>query len=96
MIGNDRIESAIEDDIHRFDLHRVTLTFEDIINAFRRTVFPSVDLPVITRFVKTVGMQFVELIHVFCIAHDMVVGLLSGRRVEITDDKITFDSEMKA
>ena len=96
MIGNDWIESTIEDDIHRFDSHRVTITFEDVIDAFGRAVFPAIDLPVIAGFVKTVGMQFIELIHIVGIAYDMVVSLFSGRRVEIADDKIPFDSEMKA
>ncbi|MFA5924238.1 MAG: hypothetical protein WC856_23585 [Methylococcaceae bacterium] len=42
MIGNDWIEIFVEDDIHGFDFHRVTIAFEDIIDAFGRIVFPSV------------------------------------------------------
>ena len=56
MIGNDWIEIFVEDDIHRFDLHRVTIAFEDIIDALGRIVFPSVYLTLIAGLVKTMGV----------------------------------------
>jgi hypothetical protein len=33
MVGNDWIEIFVKDNIHGFDLHRVTVAFEDIINT---------------------------------------------------------------
>ena len=56
MIGNHWIEIIVEDDIHGFDLHRVTIAFENIIDAFGRVVFPPVYLPLIAGLVKTVGV----------------------------------------
>ena len=56
MIGNDWIEIFVEDDAHRFDLHRVTVAFEDIINTFGWVIFPSVYLTMIAGLVKTVGV----------------------------------------
>ena len=47
---------VIEDDIHGFDLHRVAIAFEDIVDAFGRIVFPAVYLTLIAGFVKTVGV----------------------------------------
>ncbi len=86
MIGNDRIEILVEYNIHGFDLQRVTIALEDMINAFGRGVFPAIYFVQAAGFVKTVGMQFVELIDIIPIAYDMVIGLLSSRRVEIADD----------
>ena len=56
MIGDDGVEMVIEDDIQGFDLHWVAITFEDIVDAFGRIVFPSVYLSLIAGFVKSVGM----------------------------------------
>jgi len=56
MIGNDWIEVVIKDEIHGFDLHRVTIAFEDIIDSFGWIVFPTVYLTLIAGLVKTVGV----------------------------------------
>ena len=56
MIGNDGIEIIIKDDIHGFYLHGVAIAFEDIVDAFWRVVSPAVNLPLITGFIKTVGV----------------------------------------
>ena len=85
MIGNDGIKIFVEDDIHGFYFHRAAIAFEDIVDAFGRVAFPAVYLPLIAGFVKTVGMQFVELIDVVQIAYDMVIGMLTGGRIEIAD-----------
>ena len=63
MIGNDRIEMAVEDDIHGFDLHRVAIAFENRVDAFGRVVFPAVYLSPIAGFFVTnskshVGRRF--------------------------------------
>ena len=56
MIGNDWIEIFVEDDIHGFDLHRMTIAFKDMIDTFGWIVFPSVYLTLIDGLVKTVGV----------------------------------------
>ena len=96
MVGNDGIEIIVENYIHGFDLHRTTIAFEDMIDAFGRIVLPSVNLALIAGLVKTVGMHFVELIHIFQISYDMVIGMFTGRRIEIADDQIASDAEMQA
>ena len=54
MIGDDGVEMVIEDDIQGFDLHWAAIAFEDIVDAFGRVVFPSINLTLIAGFVKTV------------------------------------------
>jgi hypothetical protein len=56
MIGDDGVEMFVKDDIHGFDFHWATIAFEDIVDAFGRVVFPSIDLTLIAGLVKTVGM----------------------------------------
>ena len=85
MVGNDRVEMVVENDIHRFDMYRVAVALENIINAIGRIIFPSVDFAMIARFVKTMRMQYVKLVDVFLIVDDMVVSMPAGRRVKIAD-----------
>ena len=96
MIGYDGIEIHVENDIHGLDLHGITIAFEDIVDTFGRAVLPSIYLTVIAGLEKAVGMQFAILIHVFGIPYNVVIGMLTGRRIEITDDQITSDPEMPA
>ena len=96
MIGYDGIETLVENDIHGLDLNRITIAFEDIVDTFGRAVLPSIYLTVIAGLEKAVGVQFPVLIHVFGIAYNVVVCVLAGRRIEITDDQITSDPEMPA
>jgi len=95
MIGNDGIEMIVEDDIHGSDFYRTAIAFEDIVDAFGRIVFPAVYLALIAGLIKTVGVQFIELVHVFQISYDMVIGMFSCWRVEITDHQIASDAEIQ-
>ena len=96
MIGYDGIETSVENDVHGLDLHRITIAFEDIIDTFGRAVHPSIYLTVIAGLEKAVGVQFTILIHVFGVPYNMVICMITGRRIEITDDQITSDAEMPA
>ena len=85
MIGNDGIKVVVEDSIHGFNFHRATIAFENIIDAFRRIVFPSVYLAAIAGLIKKVGVQFKKLIHVFRMAYDMVIGVPACWYIKIAD-----------
>ncbi len=96
MVGNDGIEIVIENDIHGFDSQRVTVALENIVDPFGRTVFPTVDLSMVTGLEKALLVQFVKLIHVFGMADDMVIGLFASGGIEIADDQVASDAEMLA
>ncbi len=83
MIRYDRIVIAVKNGVHRLDLHRTAIALEDIVDTLGRAVFPSVDLTAMAGFAKAVRVQFAVLVHVHGIAYDAVIGLLSGRRIEI-------------
>ncbi len=96
MIGNGGVEIIVKDTLHGLDMHRVAVVFEDIIDTVGRIIYPSIDLAAIAGFKKTMGVHDMELIHVFSIADNMVIGMFSCGSVKIAGDDIGSDAEIPA
>ena len=86
MIGNNWVKVVVEDDVHRFDLQRMAISFEDVVDTLRWAVFPAMYLAVVTRLVKAVRMHLAKLVYIFTIADNMIVSMLTRRRIEVTYD----------